>query len=175
MAYRVTGSSEAPLELSTRAAALEAAARMRARGVANVRVYDSAGREVGPSGSGCLAGALIGFAIVAGGYIAFALLTGRWVDLGEEGIVLLAQMLIAAAPFLMLGAAGVRTLLPWAVGLALTLWLWGSYFWEGVSYQRHPGGTGADIGLGLIMLVSPLAIGAAALATHAIERRVRRR
>jgi hypothetical protein len=177
MPYRVTGRGDAPVEeaAATRAAALAAAARLRAEGVGDLRVYDEGGREVGPSGWGCLAGALIGVAIVAAGSTAFALLTRRTVDLGEEGFVLAAQMLIAAGPFLLLGAAGVRTGPPWAVALALSLWLWGSYFWDGIAYQRHPDGTGANIGLGLLMLVSPIPIGAAALATHALERWARGR
>jgi hypothetical protein len=133
------------------------------------------GAKSGPSALGCLAGALIGIGLVVANAAAFSWLTGRGLDLPNEKWVLLGQMLIAGAPFLLLGVAGVRSLLPWAAGLALTLSLWGYALWEGVSYQRHPDGSGANIGLGLILLVSPLFIAAAAFAVHALERRAGRR
>jgi hypothetical protein len=65
--------------------------------------------------------------------------------------------------------AGIRYKLPWLIALALTLALWGNLLFEGVSYQRHPDGSGANIGIGLIMMASPIAIAAIGLAVHALQ------
>lgn len=124
-----------------------------------------------PNPIGCLGALAIGVLVVAGEAIAFSLLTGRPLDLADESGVLLAQMLSVAAPFGLLALAGARRALPWLTGLALTLALWGYALFAGVRYQWHPDGSGADIGLGLIMFVSPLVIAAAALGAHAWQRR----
>jgi|GEM_PF-2531712 len=124
-----------------------------------------------PNPIGCLGAIAIGVLVVAGEAGAFSLLTGRPLNLSDQAGVFLFQMLSVAAPFGLLALAGARRALPWLAGLALTLALWGYALVEGVRYQRHPDGTGADIGLGLIMLASPLVIAAAALAAHAWQRR----
>jgi len=124
-----------------------------------------------PNPIGCLGAIAIGVLVVAGEAGAFSLLTGRPLNLSDQAGVFLFQMLSVAAPFGLLALAGARRALPWLTGLALTLALWGYALVEGVRYQRHPDGTGADIGLGLIMLASPLVIAAAALAAHAWQRR----
>ena len=101
----------------------------------------------------------------------FSLLTGRPLNLAEEWGVFLVQMLIVAAPFGLLAILGIASRLPWLVGLALTISLWGYVLFEGVSYQWHPDGSGANIGLGLFMLVSPVFIAGICLGAHAWLRR----
>jgi hypothetical protein len=60
---------------------------------------------------------------------------------------------------------------PWVVRLAFTVLLWGYYLYSGVSYQWHPSGTGANIGLGLMMLISPIFITAACDSVYLGQRR----
>lgn len=125
----------------------------------------------GPNPMGCFGALAIGVVVVAGNAGLFSLLTGRSLDLQDEAWPLVLQMLIVAAPFALLAFAAVRRPAPWLTGLALTLALWGYDLFEGVSYQWHPDGTGADIGLGLIMLVSPLPITAASVGVHLWQQR----
>lgn len=106
--------------------------------------------------SGCLAALAIGVIVVGGSAGLFSLLTGRPLRLGAEWGVFLMQMVLAAAPFAVL--AGARTRAPWLTGLALTLALWGYVLFDGVRYQWHPDGSGANIGLGQFMIVSPFLI-----------------
>jgi len=128
------------------------------------------------SPAGCALAIAISVLIVGGAVLAFSLLTGRQLDLEEESGVLLFQVLLVAAPFLLLALAGVRRRAPWLTGLALTLAFWSYYVFEGVSYQRHPDGSGANIGLGLLMMASPVFITAAIVAVHVWHRsRGRRR
>lgn len=108
-------------------------------------------------------------AVVATEDILFSLLTGRPLVFASD--VEPVVTVIVAIPYLALAFAGARTLLPWLVGLALTLSLWGYALYSGVSYQWHPDGTGADIGLGLIMMASPFLFTPIVLAVHAWQRR----
>jgi hypothetical protein len=125
----------------------------------------SAPKDAGPMG--CLAALAIGVLIVAAETCAFSLLTGMPLDFADEWGVLLFQMLIVAAPFAFLALAGIGDKLPWLVGLGLTLALWGYVLFDGVSYQWHPDGSGANIGLGLFMLASPLFITVACFGVRA--------
>jgi hypothetical protein len=107
---------------------------------------------------------------VAGGIaIAFSLLTGR--SLSQEWGIIAVQALLVSVPFVAVALTGTLRKAPWLVGLALTVGLWGYFLYEGVSYQWHPDGTGADIGLGLIMLASPVVITAICLGVHWLQRR----
>jgi hypothetical protein len=125
--------------------------------------------ELGPIG--CLFAIAIGVLTVTLSSVSFSLLTGRPENLGEEWAVFLFQMLIVAAPFGLLALMDVGRWLPWLVGLVLTLTLWGYFTFEGVSYQWHPDGSGANIGLGLFMLVSPIFIAGAGVGAHAWQQR----
>jgi len=120
---------------------------------------------------GCLFGPAIGLLTVTASSLSFSLLTGRPLNLHEEWGVFLFQMLLVAAPFGMLALMDVGRWLPWLVGLALTLAFWGYYLFEGLSYQWHPDGSGANIGLGLLLLVSPFIVGIACLGANAWQRR----
>jgi len=87
---------------------------------------------------------------------------GRSLQLAEEGGVLLVQSVIAAAPFVVLwlfarshahepgSGPGLRA----AGGLMATvsLLLWGWFFLAGITAR----GGGADIGLGILLLFSPV-------------------
>ena len=112
---------------------------------------------------------LIGVVVVAADDFLFSVLTGRPLSFASD--VEPVNALVVAIPYLVLALAGARRVPPWAVGLALTLSLWGYGLYDGVSYQWHPDGSGADIGLGLIMLASPVFITAAVLAVHFVQRR----
>ena len=94
---------------------------------------------------------------------AFSLATHRSLNLTDEWRIFLAQILIAAAPFGLLALAGIRNRAAWLVGLALTAAFWGYYLFEGLRYQLSNDSSGANIGLGLVMLLSPVMISAACL------------
>jgi hypothetical protein len=65
---------------------------------------------------------------------------------------------MVAAPFMALAMFGVRASRAWTTGLILTLAFWCALLLS--VYQSHGGG--ANIGMGLLMLVSPFLIGTAA-------------
>ena len=46
-----------------------------------------------------------------------------------------------------------------AAGIVVTLLLWGLYYWDGYVYWRDAGTGGANIGLGVLMLVLPVLAG----------------
>ena len=109
-----------------------------------------------------VAGAVaIGVIVVGATNLAFSLLTDR--PFAFAGDVEPFQVALVAFPFLMLALVGARMWLPWLLGLTCTLLLWGWYLFDGVSYQWNPDGSGANIGLGLILLASPFFITALCL------------
>ena len=102
----------------------------------------------------------------------FAIATGQgnhWP--GEEQGVLLFQSAMVAAPFLGLALAGssrlsrktvkyLRPRLGAAIGLGslTTALFWLMYYWDGYRYWRDDLSGGANIGLGLLMLISPIVV-----------------
>ena len=110
----------------------------------------------------------------------FATATGRnnnWP--GEEQGVLLLQSAMVAAPFLGLALAGssrlsrktvkcLRPRLGAAIGLGslTTVLIWLMYHWDGYRYWRDGSSGGANIGLGLLMLISPIIITAVMVAGY---------
>lgn len=114
--------------------------------------------EEGPAG--CLAALAVGPVTVAS-VCAVILLTGRRLDLSEEWAFLGYQAIMASVPFLLLAGSGVTARAPWLVGLAVHILLWGAFVLD--PFLRDGGG--ANIGFGLIMLVSPVIIAGAALGT----------
>lgn len=84
---------------------------------------------------------------------------------------LLGNTFMVALPFLILAFRGSNRVLPWLVGLAITLWIRWHALQSGVAYQRGPDGSGVDMGLALLMLVSPAFIAAVCIA---IDRPLRR-
>lgn len=103
---------------------------------------------------GVLAALLLGLGVVGACDTVWAFSRGRplatlW---GAES---LSQVLLASAPYLALAAGGVVARRPWFVGLALTCSFWGFYL---VEINRPYEGGGANIGLGILMLYSPIPI-----------------
>ena len=111
----------------------------------------------------------IGVAVVAAKKFLFSSLTGRpLVFVSDVDSV---NAILVAIPYLCLAFAGTKRLLPWLVGLALTLSLWCYALYSGVNYQWNSYVGGANIGLGLMMLASPFFISPIVLGVHALQRR----
>ena len=64
------------------------------------------------------------------------------------------QVLLASFPYLVLAMFGIRLRRPWIVALFLTAAFWGYYLWDITHYE----GGGANIGLALLMMFSPVPI-----------------
>jgi hypothetical protein len=120
-----------------------------------------------------LGAVIIGISVVAVDELAFTALTGRPLTFASDVEPVAAT--IAAIPYLILASMGARRALPWIVGLTLTLSLWGYKLYSGVSYQWNPDGTGANIGLGILMLFSPIFISPVVVAVHLAQRRAPKR
>ena len=114
-----------------------------------------------------LAAVIIGVLVVGGTNLVFSLLTGRPFSFASD----VDLMVLVAFPFLILALLGARQWLPWVVGLVPTVALWGWYLYAGVSYQRNSDGSGANIGLGLILLASPLVISAICVGAFVSQKR----
>ncbi|MCW4461673.1 hypothetical protein OK349_08125 [Sphingomonas sp. BT-65] len=84
------------------------------------------------------------------------------VALAEEWAVLLFLVGFVAAPFTLLALSGVNRWRAWLVAGGITLFFW-SLLWS-VALVRGGAG-GANIGLGFLMLISPLIVTAAAFAS----------
>ena len=100
----------------------------------------------------------IGLLVVAAS-VAITSLGGRPVQrdqLGDEMPILAFQMFMVAIPFLVLATAGISTRRPWIAGLVMTLALWSYYLLDALVLAVP--GRDVNIGLGLIMLASPLLI-----------------
>ena len=115
----------------------------------------------------------IGISVVAVEALAFTALTGRTLTFVSDVAGVAAT--IAAVPYLILALMGARRALPWIVGLTLTLSLWGCKLYSGVSNQWNPDGTGANIGLGILVLFSPIFISPVVVAVHLAQRRAPKR
>jgi hypothetical protein len=110
-----------------------------------------------------LGGAWYALALVWGGEWLFAQFTAREFTMGYEGGPRWTRTALAFAPFACLALYAfvrrhavwsARVRLAWATGIALSLLLWLWYFLDPL---LNPGG-GANIGLGLVMMASPLPI-----------------
>jgi hypothetical protein len=113
------------------------------------------------------------------GELLFLLLTHRVEQILREPMILVLQSLIAASPFVALAtlagskaskqAAGnvSRPYIAAAlVGFVVTIALWGLYYYDGYVYWRDEGTGGANIGLGILMLVSPVIVTVAMRLTY---------
>jgi len=98
-----------------------------------------------------------------------SMLTGARLSLAQELPIFLFQILLVSTPFLLIAVLSIRSAFPWIVGIILTGALWGYYLYDAVSHYGE--GRGANIGLGLILLASPLAISAVCVALGRRERR----
>jgi hypothetical protein len=71
------------------------------------------------------------------------------------------QIALIAIPFLLMAFLGVRGMGPWLVGLGLTAALWGYVVFD--VFARLGDGSGANIGMGLLLLASPILVSTACL------------
>lgn len=104
----------------------------------------------------------IGLAVVGIDSGVGALVMQQPLNLREEAGILAVQILLASIPFLLLAFAGIGNKLPWLVGVALTAFFWGLLLTDAIS--RDGNGSGANIGLALLLLFSPLIISVACFA-----------
>jgi hypothetical protein len=105
----------------------------------------------------------IGIGTVGAVNLGFSLMTARPMAATSVAVV---EVVIVAMPFLFLALSRISARPPWLTGLALTFGLWGYYLFEGVRTQLSGETSGANIGLGLLMLASPFIIIAACLTVH---------
>jgi len=70
------------------------------------------------------------------------------------------QVMIASTPFVLLALVDIRAGRPWKVALILTIAFWAFYAY--IIIGQYKGG-GANIGLGILMMFSPLPITGASL------------
>ncbi|RYG86874.1 MAG: hypothetical protein EON59_08930 [Alphaproteobacteria bacterium] len=118
---------------------------------------------------GIAAASVIGLAVVVACNTVWAIAGGFPIaTLWDEASP--AQVLLASFPYLVLAIFGITARRPWFTGLCLTAAFWGYYLWDITHYE----GGGANIGLGILMMLSPIPITGAsllALATLADGRR----
>ena len=112
-----------------------------------------------PAASPLPSGALL--AALAIGIMTITLVNGllsAWtpvaLNLRDEWPIYLLQAAIVAFPFVILAFFEQTSKLVWVFGLALTAAFWGYYLFDGLNDT----GEGANIGLGLLLLISPLII-----------------
>lgn len=116
-----------------------------------------------------LAAVAIGVAVVAAEGLLFSMLTGRPLNISRDvGPV---NAALVSIPYLALALAGARTLLPWLAGLAMTLSLWGYALYSSVDRHWNPDGSGADTGVGLMMLASPILFTPLVLLVYSAQQR----
>ena len=97
--------------------------------------------------------------LVVGASVGIGWAAGRSIPPGEirdELPIFAFQIFMVAMPFLVLAMAGIVARRPWMTGLALTLALWAYYLLDALVLAEP--GSGANIGLGLLMLASPVLI-----------------
>ena len=121
--------------------------------------------------SGFIIALVIGVAVVAIYKTLWAFIRGVPL-LALWGNASIFQVTIASAPFLLLALVDIRARRPWKVALILTITFWSFYAY--VISRPYEGG-GANIGLGILMMFSPLPIaGASLLSLRTSGRRWRR-
>lgn len=103
-------------------------------------------------------------AVTVGGSVVLSIQAGSHIDLTDEWGVLLFQIVMVAVPFVALTLAQVRSRWAWVTGVVVTLLFWSAYL--GSAYLSHGGGV--NIGMGLLMLASPLIVAAAAFGASAM-------
>ena len=125
---------------------------------------------ISPWRSGCVLALGIGLITVTVFYGVSSFVFGppRGGIASEEWPILLFQVLFAGAPFGVLALKGVRAKMPWLVALVLTICFWGALFYSVWLAARDQ--TGANIGMGWLMIASPLFIAGIALIAAELTR-----
>ncbi len=111
-----------------------------------------------PWRGGCVAALVIGLITIVvfyGSGLLLAAVSLRSIS-SEEWPIILWQVLLVALPFGLLALAGIRARMPWLVAIGLTIGFWVAFFVSILIASRN--GTGVNIGMALIMLVSPILI-----------------
>lgn len=78
-----------------------------------------------------------------------------------EIIISVIQVILVSIPFLLNAFLNIRLVASWIVGIALTSSLWGYFLYYVISHRGD--GSGANIGLGLLICISPIIISTACL------------
>ena len=117
---------------------------------------------------GCMGSVLIGIGTIAIVLAAIESFSARTLNLAEEWPFLAFWAALIAAPFGLLAIFRIRRALPWIVGLALTALIWSGLVLA--AYLSGRAGSGVNFGYGLLMLISPVIIGAISFATASIGR-----
>jgi hypothetical protein len=103
---------------------------------------------------GLIASLVIGFTAIATCNTIWATTRGvRVLQLWDDASPF--QVLIAGSPYAVLAVFGISAWRPWLVGLCLTAAFWGFYLWKITTFN---GIGGADIGLGILMMFSPVLV-----------------
>lgn len=108
---------------------------------------------------------VVPFLFVWLGDCVFWLVTNRIERFFDEPGILLVRSVLAASPFAFLAWTASqsghpnRYLLAAAVGVILTAALWGLFYYDDYTYWRDEECGGANIGLGLVMVFSPVIVG----------------
>ena len=125
---------------------------------------------VTPWRGGCVLAVCLGIITVAVFYGVSSVVLGppRGELFTEGWPLLLFQVLIAGAPFGVLAQKGVRAKLPWLFALVLTVCFWSALFYSGWLAARDQ--TGANIGMGWLMLASPFLIAGGAFIAAELAR-----
>jgi hypothetical protein len=126
--------------------------------------------RLGGIASGCLIALLIGLGTVALTN-ADSILAGGAGPLGEIWPILTFHVLLVALPFIVLSIVPRAGRASWLTACILTAIVWTL---PSVDQLVRKGEGGANIGLGIFMLISPLLILGGAMATRAAARRRRR-
>lgn len=118
-----------------------------------------------------LVAVLIAVGVVGGHGALYSAFTGQpWAVANLD----LVNVGIAATPFIVLALLAVRHVLTWLMAPTLTILLWGWFLYITVSYHGHPDGSGANIGAGAIMTLSPFLIAIVVAAVHFAQEDARR-
>lgn len=104
--------------------------------------------------AGLIASLAIGFGVVATCNTVWAATRGvsAWQAWDDASPV---QVFIAGSPFAVLSVFGISARRAWIAGLCLTAAFWGYYLWKITTFN---GIGGADIGLGILMMLSPILV-----------------
>ena len=106
-------------------------------------------------------------AITVGGSVVLSVQAGSRIVLAEEWGVLLFQIAWVAAPFAALALVQIKAKRAWIAGVVVTLMFWSAFLAS--AHLSHEGG--ANIGMGLLMLISPLFVASAAVGAYALRRK----
>jgi hypothetical protein len=107
----------------------------------------------GPSTTNIALGLSSGPAIIGLTHVVVSLLGGRPLDIADEFLFLIFQVLWTSLPFLAIMLTNPTSLRPWVFAIGSTAALYAYAVVD--AYVRREEGSGANIGLGLLMFIWP--------------------